>query len=506
MVLPFISPTAVSTGRELSDGERLEAVMRAELQALSELIPQYDIYRSYYEGEQALVFGTKQFEDIFGTAFTRFHDNWCGVVVDALTDRLEVEGIILEQGVVTEAGEEPSTSVTDQIWNVFRSNDIDEQQEDLHEAFAVEGRAYAIVWPDEELKARIDWQPPQNVIVRYSDDDWRLPVFAIKRWIDSDGLTRVTVYTPDFVYKYHENREIRSATVRRSTTPDTGPGFSLQPLILNSEPWPLPNPLGEIPVVEFSNRKGSEIRDIIPIQDAVNYLGASSLSLASFTAIPQWVFNTDAKEPVGGWQNTPGRVWQIPHTLDADGRPMPFSMGQFQPADVGGIRQIVEMFLQHAALTSKTPVRMFFHSDRGGRGDAPSGESLIVDDEPLLDKVEKRQARLGNSWVRVARLVAKAANIGSVEEFRGEMLWKDPRAKHRAALLAEAKQMFDIGIPIRFIIRKLALSPDEVDLLEQMLTKQEAEEEAEKEEAFEKEKELKETGSAPASGSTPFGA
>lgn len=497
MVLPFRSPTAVSTGDELSDKDRLEAVIRVCLQDLSTLIPEYDKYRRYYEGDQSLVFGLELFHSIFGTSFDDFHSNWCEVVVDALTDRLEVEGLILEN-------EETQKETSKAIWNVFRNNDMDEQQEDLHEGFAVEGRAYAIVWPDPELQARIDFQPAQNVIIRYSDDDWRLPVAAMKRWVTADGDIRVTVYTPEFVYKFHEGRETLSPTIVRSDTANTGPGaWSLQELRVRGEEWPLPNPMGIVPVVEFNNRKGSELKNMIPLQDAINYLAITSLGASAYAAFPQWVMNTSATPPAGGWLNTPAQVWTVPNILDSDGKALPFHMGQFQPGSVTQYRDLVEMFLQHAALTSKTPVRMFFQSDRGGRGDAPSGDSLIIDDEPLLDKVEKRQQRLGNAWMRVAKLVALAANITTVDEFRGETLWKDPRAKHRSSLLAEAKQMFDIGIPIKFIIRKLALTPDEVELLEKQLEDQKLEDAAEAEKEFSQQKELKAAGPAPSS--TPFG-
>ena len=504
MALPFRSPTAVSTGEELSDQQRLEAVVRREIQDLASLIEEYDKFRSYYEGEQELVFGKALFQELFGTeAFKDFRSNWCGVVVDALTDRLEVEGIILEeQGGEDSEAETPSdssTAATD-LWNIFRNNDIDEQQEDLHEGFAVEGRAYAIVWPDTELRARLDWQPAQNVIVRYSDDDWRLPVFALKRWITEDGDTRVTVYTPEFVYKYIESHEPQSPSIIRSTTSPTLPGQTLNPLTVRGEPWPLPNPLGVVPVVEFNNRKGSELRDMVPLQDAINYLAITSLGASAFAAFPQWVMNTASTPPTGGWKNTPAQVWTVPHVLDAEGKPMPFHMGQFQAGSVTQYRDLVEMFLQHAALTSKTPVRMFFQSDRGGRGDAPSGDSLIIDDEPLLDKVEKRQVRLGNGYMKVARLINKAANLGLVDNFRGEILWKDPRAKHRASLLGEAKQMFDIGIPIKFIIRKLALTPDEVTMLDEMIDTQKAEEEAQAEKEFSQQKELQAAKPAPSSG------
>lgn len=500
MTLPYRpaeqSPTAVSSGLELSEKERREAVIRAALLALTTNIPEYNKFRDYYEGEQALVIGKEALEAIFGpTAFANLRDNWCKTVVDAVADRLEIEGFILE-------GEQEESTLTDSLWKIFRDNDFDEQQEELHEAVLVEGLGSVIVWPDDVIKARLDWQPAQNVYVRYSDDDWRVPVLAIKRWITADSEVRVTIYTKEAVFKYHEQK------VPTSVAPSpfariipTTPGHAFQPLAIPGEDWPLSNPLGVIPVVEFPARRGSELSDIIPLQDAINYLFITALSSAPFTAYPQWVFNTSAESPEGGWANTPGRVWKLPNVLDAEGKALPFSMGQFTPGSLSGFRELIEMTLQHAALISKTPVRMFFQSDRGGRGDAPSGESLIVDDEPLLDKVERHQARLGNSWIRVAKLVAKAAKLN--DDFRGEVLWKDPRAKYRSSLLDEAKKMFDIGIPIRFIIRKLALTPDEVDLLEKMIDAEEVKKKAEEEQAFAREQEVAAASRPPPSTTTP---
>lgn len=506
MALPFRPITAISTGDELRQEDARLALVNTLSNELMAERGELEKYRSYYEGEQKLVFGAEKLKAEFGTSFADFRDNWCKTVVDAVADRLEFERIVFER----ESNKGEGSGLTDEaakrIWDILRDNNIDEQQEDLHEAALVEGRAAAIVWPDRTLGARVDWQPAQNVIVRYSVDDWRLPVMALKQWKNADNEIFLTLYTPQAVYKYIQGR----AESGRRATPDPltniasiPPQVGVERRNIPGEPWPLPNPLGIVPVVEFTNKGGSELKNIIPLQDAINYLLISALGAAGYSALQQRVFMTAAKAPDGGWISSPGKVWHLPPVLDSDGKPMPASMGEFTAANLSEFREQIEMVLQHVALITKTPVRMFFHSDRGGRGDAPSGESLVVDDEPLLDKVEKRQTRFGNSWMQVVRLVAKAAKVDGIPDpLRGEMGWKDPRAKYRSLLLEEAKNMWEIGIkkeadsrigiPIEYIVTQIGLPPDDVDVILASIEKQTTQQEAKEEEALAAEQEMAE--------------
>lgn len=490
MALQFPDPSLTRpTRRDLSEAQQNQiAVDSAIVRTLfTELTAEWDDlqrYRRYYNGEQEFVFGTEKLQDFFPD-FEGFEDNWCQVVVDAVADKINLIGLSLDSETRTDEGDsgDDGDDLAARIWNVFRDNDIDEQQNDLTEGVMVEGRAAVIVWPDSELQARIDWNPAQLVKVRYSDDDYKKVDFAIKRWMTSSGEIRINVYDDREVRKYTETRV--------STLPDPGkqgvsriipektPTASLLPRFVAGEDWPLPHDFGEVPVVEFPNKRGSELSDVIPLQDAINYMMLATFLAGEFAAVPQRVFFTHLKAPAGGWLNTPGRVWHLPPMMDADGKPYNGDLGEFSAANLGDYRQVIEMLLQHLALTSKTPVRMFFKSDRGGRGDAPSGESQLMEDEPLLDKCEDRQTRLGNRWFQVARLVAKA--MGIQERLRGEMLWEDPRSKYRAALLDEALKMINMGLPLDWVIERLALAPEDLKSLQEALEKQKAEEEAEKE-------------------------
>ena len=461
----------ITSSAQLSDEQLLQSVIRSELELLNEEYADLEEYRDWYEGDQKIKFGTDKFHETFGDAFEGFRDNWCGVVVDAVLDKLELLGF-----------KTGNDSTLNNLWTVFRANNIDEIQEEAHQGTLVEGRGAVVVWPDEQIGARIDWNPAQLVRVRYSDDDPRLPVFAVKRWFTPSGQTRVNVYTDRFVYKYYDSSGATSADASKhgvlALVPESGPSFGLQRRETAGEPWPLPHNMGVVPVVEFINRKGSEIKDVIPQQDAINYLLMAAMGAGEFGALPPRVIFTGANSPSDGWNVGPGTIWKIPPIFDADGKAIPSSIDEFRSSDLDQYRNLVDAFLMHTALTSKTPVRYFFQSDRGGRGDAPSGESLLVEDQPLIDKVERRQTRYGNSWYRVADLVLKATSGSQASLPIGEMRWKDPRAQYRGALLDEATKMIAVGMPFRFVIKTLGLTPEEIIEVEKLKAEEDAEMEA----------------------------
>lgn len=464
----------IFTNTSFQDEKIRFAIMRDLIQSLNADLSTMDTYRAYYEGEQDLVYGSEDFKREVEAAYPGLRDNWCEVVVDAPADKLEIEKIQFLGD-----NEEVNTALTDSVWRVFRLNDIDEQQTHVYEGALVEGRSAVIVWPDDILGARIDWQPGQNVIVRYADDDWRVAIAAIKRWEVASGDVYVNLYTRDFVYKYKEPVTTTRGSVgsrREQIIPNSPSSSSFVRREVDNEPWPLPNPFGEVPVVEFVPNKGSKLKNAIPKQDMLNYLVTLLLFSAENNGYTQRVFFTGAKEPVGGWQNKPGKVWHLPPTIDSDGKMMPGAAFEFSASDLSKFKESIEMTLQHLALTSKTPMRMFFHSDRGGRGDAPSGDSLLVSDDALIEYIERIQSVFGNSWLKVATMVAQALDVLDTEApVLGETKWIDPRARYRTALLEEAKTLSDIGVPLAFIVTKLGLSVDEVTALEAMVEEQERE-------------------------------
>ena len=201
---------------------------------------------------------------------------------------------------------------------------------------------------------------------------------------------------------------------------------------------------------------------------------------SEFSAFPQRLVETMASAPDGGWQSSPGEVWAFPPSFDADGKQIVSQFKNFETSDPSVYMHPIEMWLQHMALTSSTPVRYFMQADRGGRGDSPSGDSLLVDDKPLNDKVEEKQVRWGNRWMQVARLVAQAANIST--PLKGEAVWRDPRHDYRVAKIAEGQALITMGVPIEFAVTTIGLSPEELKTVLKLIEVEKAEAERKEQE------------------------
>lgn len=444
---------------------QLEATLRAELQALTTDLANLDKYRDYYSGDQTLAYGTARFKEMFGDSFQGFRDNWCDVVVDAVNDKLTLTGVQIGR---SDAEIAEFADLSNRVWTTLLNNDLDEQQTLHHEGALVEGRSYMIVWPDEELGARVDWQPAQIVTVRYDDLDPRRVLWAVKRWVGQNGQVFANLYRKEGLYKFQETQGA-AALVRKQVTaldqkPDSGSAGGWEPREVPGETWPLPNPFnGIVPVLEYFNKSGqSEIFNVIPQQDALNYILLQMMVTGEYQAYNQRGIVSRQSAPVGGWKNGPGEIWHLKPSLDPDGKVIPTEFLDFDASDPGTYVKVVELFLQHIALSSKTPVRYFMQSDRGGRGDAPSGESLKYDDKPLNDKVIKRQVAFGNRHYKLVKLVAQAISPDARNNLPfGEVLWVDPRTEYRMAALTEGLAMFQLGIPLEFIVKKLGFTKEE---------------------------------------------
>jgi hypothetical protein len=499
-----------SSSLDLSDEAIRQAIIARELRMMSQEYSDLQKPRSYYDGEQTLVYATEKFIEQFGTQFKGFRDNWMRVVIDTMTDKMELQGIHIGP-----PGER-DPNLSSLLWSQFLRNDIDELQSDIWEGATIEGHTSLIIWPDGKGGVKIDWNPAQLVRVRYSDDDPKVPAYATKRWITPDGSTFVTFYTPTAIYKYVEKEgrgEAQQSDQVKSpldTVPETGSTNILTP---RSDDYILANPLKRVPVIEFPNKNWrSELIDHMPQQDAVNYILQQQMVAAEFGAFKQRVVITSQAEPTGGWKASPGYIWALKPIFNPDGTVTIPQFGSFDATDPASYTQIVNMYLQHMALTSKTPVRAFFESDRGGRGDAASGESLKVEDKPLNDKVMRRQRILGNRAYTAIRLISDILpDTPAFDDLPiGEPIWKDPRAEYRMALLEEALKLKELGLPRKYIFKHLGLTQEEQDEVEKWIEEdqQEALEQQEEQAAMMAEQEANmpnETPSAsgPGPSSTP---
>lgn len=148
-------------------------------------------YSEYYEGEQSLVYATEKWRRAFGGLFQTFADNWCALVVDAVEERLNVEGFRFGD----------PTGDAD-AWEIWQRNGMDADSELCHIDALIYGVAYALVWYGDDDQATIDVESPTQTIVSYVPGDRRERAAGLKRWGGEDGYTYATLYMPDYLWKF----------------------------------------------------------------------------------------------------------------------------------------------------------------------------------------------------------------------------------------------------------------------------------------------------------------
>src|SRR5215204_5740598 len=107
--------------------------------------PLSEKYRNYYAGAQQLMIGRDRLEKVFRGLFAQFRLNLCTSVVDALSDRLQVESF--------SAGEEKDEA--SEAMEVWKHNRMRRRAGHIHLEAISAGDSYAIVWPDATDRAVI---------------------------------------------------------------------------------------------------------------------------------------------------------------------------------------------------------------------------------------------------------------------------------------------------------------------------------------------------------------
>ena len=118
-----------------------------------------------------------------------------------------------------------------------------------------------------------------------------LPCRRVKRWLEIDGTAWAVLYLPDRIVKY---RAAKAASTLDASQYENGQTPSV---LAAPQNWrvdqTIPNPLGVVPVVQFTNRPAlltegrSDLVDVIPLQDAVNKLRSDMLVAAEYAAYRQ---------------------------------------------------------------------------------------------------------------------------------------------------------------------------------------------------------------------------
>lgn len=416
-------------------------------------------YEDYYDGRHPLAFATAKFRDAFGNVFREFADNWTCLVVDAVEERLNVEGFRLG-----------TSSEGDKLaWKIWQANQLDAESQLAHTEALVTGCAYALVWYGDDPKLpEITVEHPSQMTVATAAGNRRRRVAAMKRWIDDSGFVFATLYLPDDLYKFRSDRPLKSS---RITTNSLTRWVRRE---VADEAWPLPNPLGVVPVVPLRNRPRllsagvSEIAQVIPTQNAINKLVMDMVVASEFGAAPQrWATGLEVpKDPVTGqpvelFKTMTDRLWST-KSKDA-------SFGEFGATDLSNFVKAVELLVQHVASQTRTPPHYFYLS-----GQMPSGESIKSAETGLVAKTRRKMRFFGEAWEEVIRLGLQVIGSPKGQVTTSETIWADPESRSEAQHTDAVIKMKTLNVPDEILWEKAGFSPTEIDRMKTMRAAQPA--------------------------------
>lgn len=434
------------------DTEQQQGLVDQALGRLAASAERNRVYREYYAGNHRLAFATDKYRSAFGDLFAAFADNLCPAVVDAVADRLQVTG----WGVRDDQSDD-AEAVHEAAEAVWSRNLMDRRAGEVHTEALRQGDAYVLVWSGDDGKAVLYPQRADQVMVEYDPEDPGRVALAVKAWTigrqadGTGGRVRVNVYLPDRLAKYVTRNDVASSDLRAAV---------LVPWAVQGEAWPLPHNLGMVPMIPFPNNAAvgqygtSELRDVIPLQDALNKAVADMMVAMEYVALPQrWATGIEVPtdpstgKPVDGWRPSVERLWSTPA---ADAR-----FGEFGAANLGQFLQVQDGFRAEVARVSATP----FHYLMLTTGDFPSGEAMKTAEQRFVSKVRDRMRGFGSPWGQVMALaLAIEGTQASLEPD-----WPDPAPKSERDHLEGLKVKAELGVPQPVLWKEMGYTQDEVD-------------------------------------------
>lgn len=415
-------------------------------------------YDDYYRGKHRLAFASDQFRKYFGGRYSDFADNWVQVVADAPVERMRVSGIRL-------AGED--AGFDKDLWDLWEQSDADEESSQAFLESVITGRAYAMVWGDEDDNPLITFEHPTQCIVAY-DIETRQRKAGLKLWSDDD-YAYATLYLPDEIWKFQQ-RQSEPFWQREFAGPYMQPQWELRELA--SGPNPMPNPLGAVPLVELQNRPRliaepmSDVAGAVAMQDALNLLWAYLFNAADFASLGQRIV-TGAERPMVPILDDNGNpVGERPVDLekfaidriiwleDPNAKPAQWEAAQLEP-----FTRVIERGVTHLAAQTRTPTHYLV-----GQMANLSADALKAAETGLVKRTEEKTRNLGKGIREVFRLAALVqGNEAKAKAIAGgKVLWRDVESRSEAQLVDALLKLKQVGFPFEYLCERYGLSPNEI--------------------------------------------
>lgn len=383
--------------------------------------PQLDRLDCYYAGQHDPPFGSPTADDAYRVFVRKARANWCALVVDAVSERLRVDGFRMGDGA--------TSADDDDAWAVWQENHLDAMHGMVHTDALVFSRGVVSVGQDTDGEVVILPEDPRSTVVLYEPSPLRRRrVAALKVWRPQDqtgvlaGPLEAFMWTPDATYHLASEKGWK---IVEST----------------------PNDWGVVPVVEFianprTDGSGrSEMADVMDIQDRINETIFARMIATQYAAFRQkWVtglgidYDPDTGQPLEPFKHAIDRLWvaEDPET----------KFGEFGEANLSNYLSSIEDDIAHLAAISKTPPYYLM-----GRMANISAEALKASEAGLVAKARRHQLFFGEAWEEVMRLALTMRGSNRASDEATEVVWSDPESRSDAQTIDGLVKLKSIGVP-----------------------------------------------------------
>jgi hypothetical protein len=415
----------------MADNKDIEiAVKKLSANRLSYLKP-----AKYYAGDHELQFATDKFKNTFGKLFREFSLNMCPAVTDAVRDKLTLTGFAVEEG--------KGKKISDDAWKIWQMNRMGVRSRQIHREALIAGDAYAIVWVDPAGNTTLYPNRADSCTVFYDEETPGLVLWGAKYWLTApDGRgakhARLNLLYPDRIERY--------VTVKKcdgTLPPDPKDWKEFAPLRNGSNI--IPNPYGRVPIFHFGNNAdlgsfgSSELRDAIPVQDALNKSVLDMMVAMEFASYRQrWAAGIEIEYDDDGKAVPPftagiERLWatENPET----------KFGDFEATDLEQFLKVKDGFRSDLATVTGTPLHYFMIT---GAAFPQSGVSIEKLEARFQSKVKDRMESFGQVWEDLMSLALRIEGKGETRLFAE---WENPAPLSEKEQLENLELKQRLGIP-----------------------------------------------------------
>jgi hypothetical protein len=409
----------------------------------------------YYRGEHPLPFLTRshgaKMVDEFRKLLEASRSNFMRLVVDAVEERMQVEGFRLS------ASTEP---VADQeSWRIWQANQMDAESQTAFVEALVKGVSYLSVWAGDEFPTIAVEDPLQTIVAYVPGSNYRQRAAALKIWTDDwTGDRRANVYLPGAIHKFAaRGAGLMAATEDSMLAAGLGNGGPWRELEEQVES----NPLDVVPIIPLRNRPRlllegeSELSDVSDTQDRINgqlflralagYFGAHRQRWA----VGLKIHEDAAGNPIEPFDVAIDRLWTAEHP--------DVKFGEFSQTDLAGYIQAIEQDVLHIAVTTRTPRHYLI-----AQGQSPSGDAIRGAESGLVKKIGRKQRPFGEGLEEALRLARRFQGEPDTP-VDSEIVWADPQTVTEGEVTDAVVKQFQAGlIPWEAALEKLGYSQTQI--------------------------------------------